>query len=205
MTPDRPRQQTGRRAEWRVGVLSGVIASVLVLIFVEPRLELTWRVSSVALSGIATDTIDGVYRSAALGHRNHAVVRVVVFLAGLSVGALTSLTVTGMLVWRRGVGAVAELAETRRRPMLVMSVLSVLLVVGGVQMFAATLYADLQYVTSFEQQLTILAPGIDEQLEEELRAQWASMSSRADYLGMNSRMELVADSVGIELPPRLLR
>lgn len=54
--------------------------------------------------------------------------------------------------------------------------------------------------SSFHQRLTVLAPSISDQEEEELRAQWASMRGVLDYDALNGAMATHAAKYGVTLP-----
>jgi hypothetical protein len=64
----------------------------------------------------------------------------------------------------------------------------------------AGIYLDLQLNASFDQRLTILAPVVPEATIRTLKADWAKMGSRADYLRITSSLDRLAAEKGIVLP-----
>ena len=192
-----PEQSTSglRRSELRVGVVAGVIASVLVMIFVQPLLGWVWGATSRVLTFVASGLVDSVYRSAALGHRNYLGVFLLVVVTAALVGAVAG--ALAALFWPP-----SDAGPSRSHRRLLFGIGALLLVLMVV--VTSMVSAELQYHTSFQQRLTVLAPAIDSQLEEELRSEWAQMRNRADFLSVTSRMGAVADSLDVDLPAQLL-
>ena len=78
--------------EIRKGVLASIIASILVLIFIQPVLRLVWALV-LGLGGKFLDKyIDSIYRSSAFGHRNHVDVMLLLFLFAASSGLFMGFT-----------------------------------------------------------------------------------------------------------------
>jgi hypothetical protein len=59
--------------------------------------------------------------------------------------------------------------------------------------------SDLQLNASFNQRMAVLAPEITDLEAKRLRARWASMRSREDYLAITAGMDAVANQKGIKL------
>jgi hypothetical protein len=66
-------------------------------------------------------------------------------------------------------------------------------------------FVDLQLNTSFQQRTTVLSPIISDVKFKELRAEWALMKNRNDYLKINKEMDDIAKNNGISLPEPLLK
>ena len=99
--------------------------------------------------------------------------------------------------------------ETERRAFKpwIKKTISLIMAVSGFAcglFLLTTAFVDLQLNTSFEQRLTVLNPAISEQEEEGLRATWASMRDRQDYLDLKGQMDRMAALNEIELPEPLL-
>lgn len=190
---------------YRPMIVAGLIAGVAVTFFVEPLLTFVWSaVTSVANQSFSY-IADTVYRSAALGHRNQIAVLGLLAAAGAFTG--WTLGFLSRRFWRRRKPTDDERVKGLRTQKNRLEI-GVILMSGIVALcllyFASTRFAELQYHTSFEQRLTVLAPHIDEQYEEDLRAQWALMRGRQDYEAFTRRVEEAADSVGVVLPEPLL-
>ena len=70
--------------------------------------------------------------------------------------------------------------------------------------FVLPAFWDLQLNAGFERRITVLAPHIDEQSEEELRALWSTMKSRDDHAQLNEQLEMHASQAEIVLPETLI-
>lgn len=191
--------------EIRKGVLASIIASILVLIFIQPVLRLVWALV-LGLGGKFLDKyIDSIYRSSAFGHRNHVDVMLLLFLFAASSGLFMGFT---SVITHRIIDSRSVPAHPKKRNLMLMSVL---MLVGTPIFLVASLsvsirsLADLQYNTSFQQRLKVLAPKITDAQFKELEADWASMKSRQDYLSIKVRMEAIAQENRITLPEVLLR
>jgi hypothetical protein len=71
--------------------------------------------------------------------------------------------------------------------------------------FVYKAYVDMQLNASFQQRITILAPCLEIEQEEELKAHWAQMKNKEDFENIQLLMESYADSCSIDLPPNLLK
>ena len=60
--------------------------------------------------------------------------------------------------------------------------------------------AATQLNTSFNQRVAALAPRITDQQVKELRARWALMEKRSDYLSIVADMDKLAKETGSKLP-----
>ena len=69
--------------------------------------------------------------------------------------------------------------------------------------FAA--FVDLQLNASFSQRLDALAPYIDDQMEKQLRSEWARMETLEDYRHLTTEMDQLGQKAGIKLPKVLYR
>jgi hypothetical protein len=75
----------------------------------------------------------------------------------------------------------------------------------SVVVLAAGMFVDLQLNTSFNQRLTVLAAVVPDETVKSLRADWAQMTSRKDYLALNTRIEQLASEKAVSLPKALPR
>lgn len=67
-------------------------------------------------------------------------------------------------------------------------------------LFLSTKIYQLKLITSFKQHMRIIAPYIEEQVEEELISEWSIMNSADDYEKIYIRLNKTATDNGLELP-----
>ncbi len=199
MTEDTP---ITRYSQIRRAVIASVIAAVLVIIFIQPLLRFVWSTLLVFGPRFVKAFVDSIYRSAAMGHRNHVDVMVLMiffaFVSGSSLGASLSCT-------KRLLKPTEKMKPTSKRRALVSMWAAVVMLHICALGIVIPPFADLQHNTSFRQRLAVLAPKLTENEEEELEAQWAMMRNRGDFDAIKERMEALAIQHGIELPPTLLK
>ena len=194
----------------RKAVLASVIASVIVIILIQPALNLAWRF--ILSSGRALT--DGIYANAALGHRNWVDYITYRFCVTSSLGFVLGILVF-MYAKKIALATPEEVSKTVRGRVLrrILDLLSsrtlltatfVIMVLSS-YLTLTSIYYDLQLNTSFTQRLTVLAPRISDQEYKEFMASWASMTSRKDYEAIMKRMEDVAATHAVMLPKPLLK
>ena len=146
---------------------------------------------------------DSIYKSAALGQRNHVIVAVVGIVSGVFLGVITGAAVaTATKAWAK-----KELNKIKTRRWIHHVVFVLNLVAFAFLLLALNVmfYANLQLDVSFKQRLTVLAPHLSEQQEENLAAMWASMKTKADYDAINRQLERYAADRNVDLPELLLK
>ena len=200
-------QNSGGSTWWsdssiRKGVLASVIASLVILLFVQPILTGLGRLLLWTTNSLWQRLSDQLYISAALGHRNDVDVIILAFV-------LLPLIIIPSLVLIRRIGRhSASKSTTTRTPqkrtgalvVLIYSAFGVLLSISIV----VSSFVDLQLNTSFRQRLTVLAPTLSEAEIRQLEASWAAMRSQVDYEAIVTRMEVIAQTRGVVLPKPLL-
>ena len=205
---DNSQRPTGMRH----AVIAGVLASAFVIVFVEPLLIWIWNIISESTLAIWDDFIDKAYENASLGVRSTSSVFILILLAGvlsgLVVATLLRPLIKSLLV--RSLSSSESLEATRTKAMRILYVARTVEFLAGAlivyHLFRLVLLAfvDFQLNSSFDRRLTVLASVINEQQEEDLRAQWALMTSRADYHKIRARMEILARENAIVLPKDLV-
>lgn len=178
----------------RRAVIASLVASILVLLVIQPAIRAFYTL----LAATGSRYVDSAYRNASLGHRNWVEVLFFMGIYSVALGAATALLILSRRWGRERVKASRRVLTILNYPLFALA----LFVWGG---FIASSYVDLQLNASFEQRLTVLAPVLSEEEEEGLRAEWASMTSRVDYLEIMRKVEALAQARGVRLPPRLLR
>lgn len=178
----------------RTQVIVSLVSSLLFLLIIQPLLRGGYSFLLFTRSRIS----DQIYQSASLGHRNFIEV---IFLAGFAaflMGSLVGSVLGGV------VRETPERGQELRRWVSRLAHAVIGLAVIPVLVVTVMSFADLQLNVSFERRLTALAPVLSEQEEEVLRAQWASMMRRSDYVRINQSMEELARTRKVTLPKLLL-
>lgn len=187
----------------RTVLVPAIIVAIISTAFIDPALNWIWISVSYVADIVYAKWLNSIYLSAALGHRNHYSFLVLwIIFIGPFIGAIV------LLLGRRNVKHIANyiIERSPRNRTIVNLIGKIFVAIWSLSALAtmSSLFAELQYSTSFEQRLTALSPSISEQEEESLRAQWANMRSRLDYEGVNARLEELAKRNGISLPEPLL-
>src|SRR5271157_6762 len=186
-------------SEMRKSIYASIIASIIVIILIQPILSVTGRAITWAgdhlYSGISAST----YIEAAIGHREKFSFIGLIFICSLLSGIIVGI-VSGFFFR----GRLGTLTKKGSHPIfkaviLIISVSSFFMTI----FVLATNFADFQMNASFNQRLAVLTLAISDQKVKEFRAQWASMQMRNDYLAINNEMEKLATQKGIRLPKLL--
>ncbi len=211
------------------GIISGVIASIIFLIFIQPILTFIWNAIIKFSFSTYTGYIDIVYENAALGKRNWIDFLVLTFFIYFQFILLFTFLLKfrsklSGLVRQKKMETMSEdekenftakrnaslfktfsLIKNNSRKLIIFSYIlqiAFILVVVGI---IFTAYVDLQLNSSFSQRCTVLKPYIGGQQEDILQSKWASMKSRKDYEVLNQYIEGLARTKNIILPEVLLK
>jgi len=120
-------------------------------------------------------------------------------------GAILGLTAGGAIFRLIFRGWEQDSPQVRRRKRRGALVVVALFLWIGMTFQTLLAWADLQLNASFTQRLTVLAPKLSAQEHKEFLASWASMTSRRDYVTLNTLLEQTATSRGVKLPKVLLK
>ncbi|MCA0328056.1 MAG: hypothetical protein LCH89_21010 [Proteobacteria bacterium] len=179
--------------ELKIGIIGGVISSVLVIIFIQPLLGLVWSAALAFGESVQAGYVDRIYRNAAVGERN-------------MVGHLSLLGVTLLLIF---VPALLLFPDMEKRssgsrlpfPLLRAVIAVVSMLVPPLFLIVASLFIGVSQINaSFSQRLAVLAPTITDQEMKEWRARWAKMQSQKDYRELVEAMERRSTELRIDLP-----
>jgi len=188
-------------------VIASIIASVLVIFFVQPVLSLAWKL---LLSNIRFLS-DLTYRHAALNMREENAFVLLLLVYSSLIGFFLG---TSIYAYSSADAIRKQIAEPRMERFLraitisslksklgATTVLLIVLIAGGVSMTVR--FRDIQLNASFEQRLAVLAPHVSDQEYKELVAYWAGMQSEEDYRAIVEKMESLAKARGVKLPELL--
>ncbi|PYI94003.1 MAG: hypothetical protein DME97_03800 [Verrucomicrobia bacterium] len=191
---------------FRANIRAGIVSGLLLLLIIQPLLGSAWglilRYGGALLAGL----IDSQYYNASLGKRDWVPALFALWL--MMVCASFGLSLVGLRLlpeeWTR------RWAENRRRQRLAHPLRGRIrgVVLGsaltlGAMVIAGGILLDLQLNTSFDQRLNVITPAVPDQTVKELRAAWANMRSREDYLRINTQLEQLAKDHSVALPQPL--
>ncbi len=185
----------------RQGVLASLIAAIVMGVVINPLLRFSAYVVTTIGPYVLQSTVDAMYQEAALGQRDHVSVVILMLILGipsvLGPGALVILFARDRI---RRAGAKPKVF----RGMMIALVVSTVVASVLNLLLLTSVFMDLQLNTSFQQRVTVLAPVVSDQEVKELRAMWAQMRSKRDYLSVNTRLDALAKKGGVVLPKPLL-
>lgn len=180
----------------KVGIIGGLISSLLVTLFIQPVLSFLWRAILATGGFLHRGYIDRIYRGAAILSSNPygATTLQAVVIAGLLVvmfWLLSQITETDPFGRQSRLFKVTNVAA---RTTLFMAPLVLLIRI-------AVLKGTEEIADSFTQRLSVLAPAISDNEYKTLKARWASMHGKGDYEAIVSSMDRRATELGVTLPP----
>jgi hypothetical protein len=174
--------------EVKIGIVTGIISSILVIIFIQPILSFIWVLVLSFGEYVHAGYVDSIYREAALGSINS--------IGQNSILSFLLLTLFVMMYSHSKLynlfPAVNNVKRERFRNLyfgvnfLVISILSFMLLI-----ISSITIGVMEISASYNQRLSILAPDIDEHEYKVWVSQWASMKGRSDYRLLVSSMENV--------------
>jgi cell division protein FtsL len=184
-------------------ILVAVIAAILTTIFFDPVIKWIWGLMIWLGGQTYSGILNEIYVNAALGHRNWIDTTIFIFIL------MAFLFIPFFLFTDFANSKIVSNIETRLGQLSPKSrkIIKLLFVITNaivVLLIIISAFTDLQLNTSFEQRLAVLSPAISDQDYKELRADWAKMESRDDFLAINSRMENLAAQHNVKLPELLL-
>jgi len=187
--------------QFRKGVISSIVASLIMFFLLEPLARLLWHGISLLSSRIAVSYIDMAYKSAALGHRND----VSVLLLTIALSGLLGITV-GL-----SAGITRRMFQSKAaKPMSPRLIVVALWCIAGIMTISSLIaivptVIDLQLNTSFQQQIKVISPRVTDQTIKELEASWAMMETRKDYEAIQDSILKIATKNNIRLPKPLIK
>lgn len=195
---------SSERKLFRSSVIASVVASVIVIVLIQPFLLLLWGFLSSTGNDFLGWFVDRLYQNAALGNRNWIIALFAIIVLYVPFTNVIVLAIARPLIRR----ASAQKKQDEKQGSLVGRT-TTLIATSATGLVCATIiasyiYVDLQLNASFDQRLCALAPHLTDQQEEQLKASWAMMISKADYLKIKENMELYASQANVKLPDPLL-
>ena len=196
-----------RESKYIRPLLLAIIGTLLVLYGIKPLFDLLLYLTLSFGEKYHISFVDSIYKAAARGHNNSVSTSILVFILGFVVifSFFAVVFVTRVIFEREKPKKKKTQSRRKLRLLYIMVILSFLVLVGNIVLLLTKEITQVQVGISFRQRFTVLEPAIDEATVKELRASWASMSSRNDYKKIVKRMESIAEQKKIKLPPLLLK
>ena len=200
----------------RKSILASIIASILVIIFIQPILGLAYTFIIFIGEYVYTGFSNQIYHNAALGERPTTVFMMfVAMLVSINL-FFVLLTFLVFLLTRTSKTEASEGSKVDKKESFIHkkrlnSFLKMASVISyGVLLLCSLIlltfeFTNLQLNTSFQQRLTVLAPKLTELENKELQAQWASMNTRADFEAITEQMSRLAKDRNVVLPEPLMK
>jgi hypothetical protein len=175
----------------KVGVFSSIIASIIVIVFINPVLGFVWSTFLAVAGSVHQGYVDAIYVRAAVSYGGYQAVLV------LAVFDLLLFWASGFLFLlsqtREIPGGTARVYRLHSAAWFCAAITLIIPVALNRGIFRIT--------ASFEQRLTVLAPTITDGEYKTLNARWASMQSKADYDAIVTTMDKRAAELSVTLPP----
>lgn len=179
--------------ELKLGIIGGVLASVIVIIFIQPILSFVWR-GMISVGGILHHGfVDRIYKNAALGDRN------------LSAGIVIILVLTGLILTLKPqfINSKNNNPVITRRLHKFTNVMCIVVAYVAIvfSFFGFALSMGISEIrASFNQRLEVLAPAITDGEYKTYRARWALMKDLDDYNSIVAAMDKRAKELNVDLP-----
>ncbi len=178
--------------ELKIGIIGGVISSVLVIIFIQPILSFVWSAVISFGESVQADYVDRIYRNAAVGERN-----LIGHLSLLALLMLLSYLPTAFFV--REISRRHDIYNKARAFYFAIALMAIF--ASFVLLIAFSISSGVMEINaSFNQRLSVIAPAISDQEYKEWKARWAKMHSQSDYRALVAAMEKRASDLQIQLP-----
>ncbi len=189
-------------------IVVGLVSSVIFAIFVQPILTLTWNMIVILSNNIYLVFMQDIYRSIARPQQDSIDLMIFIYVSmavSFIVLLMARINLLEQDIYEISTGKHTPNASRIKRYgrfMLAVALFSIVAIFIGI---VVPNFAKEQYLRSFQQRMTVLAPYITEQQEEEVRAKWAMMKDRDDYLAVNQILEQLASQHNIVLPENIIR
>lgn len=179
----------------KVGIISGIIASMVFVYFLDPILRIFGNFIVYSSNWVYAGLLDSLYQKAALGSPKDPALTIFSLISGSFVGVLSGILLAYFTKHHKS-------NEDDNRSILKTKVLlSAIAILAFLFMYQTwSLLYQYQIVTSFNQHMKILSPYLSEEQEEILISEYSCMSSEKDYDALYSKLDTVASKHNITLP-----
>ena len=179
----------------KVGIVSGVVSSLIVLFFIQPILSFVWKAFIAVVGSVHQGYVDRIYSNAAIDSSPYGRFTLLLLLLAPLLFSLfwavrqleadpTTVYFPRMIWFIKGIS---------------WGMVATIIVVVFVRV--AILAGTTEITASFTQRLTVLAPAVSDTEFKTLKARWAGMKGKADYDALVAAMDKRAAQLGVTLPP----
>lgn len=185
----------------QVGILSGLLASILFIYFIDPILSFLGKNVLKMANKLHLLYLDRIYRELATGDLDHAYVLHTLLLSciiGFIIGFWT------MVLCRFFDKDKADESDQVSTWKVVSAFIFSLIMVFSFMLSMVDNHIRLKTATSYRQYLTIIAPYISDVEMKILRARYASMTCKKDYDKLMETIKSTAIASGVTLPENKL-
>ncbi|WP_036549764.1 hypothetical protein [Nitrincola lacisaponensis] len=185
----------------RKSIYASVIASLLVILFIQPILNYSAQFFIWTGDVIYNGFSKRLYEEAALGLREKYSFIISSYLLSIPIVFCIIVIFTILYVNRKRNGE-----SDRGNRNFIFRKIYVTIAVNLVILFICTFYimsmnfAGFQMNASFNQRMMAIKPYVSDREYDELRSLWARMRSRDDYIAINNNIDNVADKENIFIP-----
>ncbi|MBL7136539.1 MAG: hypothetical protein ISS81_08120 [Candidatus Marinimicrobia bacterium] len=191
----------------QAAIVVSIISTCFVVYFLKPILDLSGRVLMRLMVLLGTKYLDCIYSQVALLTTHEYSFLLLILAMGFGTAFILGLS-TALLRHRFFAAAKREedkpgtiLKVFRSKFLVAINFALALLVTVGFFIVVVGNYTQLSLISSLNQHFRIIAPYIDEQVEEEILSEWSRMTSKADFDRVYKRIHALAQANGAELPP----
>lgn len=190
----------------RKSVIASIIASVLVIYFIQPLLNILGQLFLTISNQLFAAYLDRLYAEIATGDINYSFV-VVMYIRMLFI----AISISGVLIMRyllvrnkKTEKKKEDEGKKLNKAKAYFSIAFYLLFAFFILFGIVSDYVRLKTSATFKQHLTVLSPHISEQTEEQILAQFASMRDKQDYDNLIELLLNIAREKNVTLPENKL-
>ncbi|WP_421190575.1 hypothetical protein [Aeromonas enteropelogenes] len=193
------------KSTFRTSIIASIVASVIFIALIQPIMTYIWEVISSTSNDYLNALVDKMYKNAALGERDWVVATFA------TVGVYIPFVLSSSKKLAYWINEKSDKDKTHKIENAVSITApwiwwgALFFGVISATFIASYIYTDMQLNASFNQRLMVLSPHITEIELKKYKADWASMTSKADYQILNKRLQTQADSLSIKLPLPLIK
>ncbi len=191
--------------EHKAGIISGLIASIVFIYFLQPILDWVSVAVVKALTITSTVFLDKIYAQAAHLQTQDFAFLWLLFVS-LSFGIMSFIVGIVLLVGRDRLRALIRTSlpkiQNKNSNLVYRTASGALLLLFSIStvVVLSANYIQLKTISSFQQHMRAIAPYIDEREEKMIYSRWSLMKSHADYESIYVTIRSKAMANNIELP-----
>ncbi|OGR03838.1 MAG: hypothetical protein A2520_01465 [Deltaproteobacteria bacterium RIFOXYD12_FULL_53_23] len=180
----------------RKSIIISIIASSLMIIFIQPILSFMWEFLILISNYTYKGLLDSVYKNASLGDRNWVIAwfAIVIFL----IPTASTIGLSLRKIFRNNAKKNDKKEHNNQKGS---KYLMVGLLILSTLYMAMSVFMDIQLNARFNQRIAALSPYLQEIEIRTMRSKWALMTSREDFDKIEEIVQRYALNNSIKLPP----